>query len=157
MVALAKPNLKEAKDHPSALFRRTRSGVAAGRLQARAAPTKRVRTRAAAPWLLFTFGLVSVTAWWRTRGSREDGLNRRAGDLYRRLAEQVFGPVRTEKAHVADAVVSRIIVPLSGDDMDRELDSALDRVSAIHDEVETIAPELVGRIVFDYSSDGRHS
>jgi hypothetical protein len=53
--------------------------------------------------------------------------------------------------------VSRIIVPLRGDDMDHELDSALDHVSAIHDKVETIAPELVGRIVFDYSSDGRHS
>jgi hypothetical protein len=58
---------------------------------------------------------------------------------------------------VEDAVVSRIIVPLRGDDMDHELDSALDHVSAIHDKVETIAPELVGRIVFDYSSDGRHS
>jgi hypothetical protein len=106
--------------------------------------------------LLLTFGLVSVTALWRARESREDVLNRRAGDLYRRLAEQLFGPVRTEKADVADAIVSRIIVPLSGEDMDRELESALDRVSAIHDKVETIAPELVGRIVFDYSSDGRH-
>lgn len=157
MVALAKPNLKEAKDHPSPLFRRTRSGAAAGRLEVPASPTQRGRTRTVAPWWLFTFGLVSVTVLWRTRGSREDVLNRRAGDLYRRLAEQVFGPVRTEKAEVADAVVSRIIVPLSGDDMDRELDSALDRVSAIHDKVETIAPELVGRIVLDYSSDGRHS
>jgi hypothetical protein len=157
VVALAKPNLKEAKDYPSTLFRRTRSEVAAGRVAAPASPTQRVRARAGTPWLLFTFGLVSVTALWRTRGSREDVLNRRAGDLYRRLAEQVFGPVRTERADVEDAVVSRIIVPLRGDDMDHELDSALDHVSAIHDKVETIAPELVGRIVFDYSSDGRHS
>jgi hypothetical protein len=157
VVALAKPNLKEAKDSHSVLFRRTRSGAAAGRLEAPASPTQRGRTLAVAPWLLFTFGVASVAALWGAPASREDVLNRRAGDLYRRLAEQAFGPVRTEKAEVADAVVSRIIVPLSGDDMDRELDSALDRVSAIHDKVETIAPELVGRIVFDYSSDGRHS
>jgi hypothetical protein len=98
-----------------------------------------------------------TTSLWRPSRTREEVLNRRAGDLYRRLAVGAFGSVHVEKADLPGAMVSRIVIPLRGDDFDRELDIALVRVSEIHDQVEAIAPELVGRIVFDYSRDGRHS
>jgi hypothetical protein len=84
-------------------------------------------------------------------------LNRKAGALYRELAEREFGQIRAERASLPDENVTRVVVPLRGLDEDRELDEALERVAAIHAEVERRAPELVGRIVFDYSSDARRA
>jgi hypothetical protein len=125
--------------------------------------THHARTRAhergiRLPLLLAAISTGIFAGWrWFARDERdEDDLNRKAGELYSKLAEREFGSVRIELALVPDRELTKLVVPIRGEDIDREIGDALDRVFAIHDEVEQIAPELVGRIVFDYSADGRH-
>jgi hypothetical protein len=107
--------------------------------------------------VLAAVGTGVLAAGWRWLvPSRDDELNEKAGALYRKLAEHEFGQVKIERAFLPGNVV-RLVLALPGIDEDRELEDALRRVSAIHEQVERQAPELVGRIVFAYSGNAGQS
>jgi hypothetical protein len=140
-----------------------RTGASAGRLRhGRVGPVgnpnlpeRRRRDRWVARWA-GAFATTAFSVWLlrqRSPSRRDDVLNRKAGELYRRLAEEVFGPgLSAEHADLGDETVTRLVIPVSGADIRTAVGNALERVSAIHARVEEIDPELAGRIVFDYSS-----
>jgi hypothetical protein len=117
---------------------------------------ERAEARHITRWLIFgAVASVLAESVRRLGPTRNERLNRRAGKLYRKLAEREFGCVKIDRADLPGEAITRLIVPLLGEDTEREVDQALKRVMTIHDQVERLAPELVGRIVFDYASDGR--
>jgi hypothetical protein len=149
-MALPKPDLDKVKGRrlpPTGLSHRENLAKAAGRTD--------LSPRLS--WVLDAVGTRVLAAGWRWLvPSRDDELNQKAGALYRQLAEQDFGQVKSERAFLPGNVV-RLVLALPGIDEDRELEDALERVSAIHEQVEREAPELVGRIVFAYSGNARQS
>lgn len=141
-----------SKDRDERAYKDLRSANLSGSY----ALTRDVNARRIAGWVILG-AVASVLAKTvrRLGPTPNERLNRRAGKLYRELAEREFGRVKIERADLPGEAITRLIVPLQGNDTEREVDQALKRVMSIHDEVERLAPELVGRIVFDYASDGR--
>jgi hypothetical protein len=153
-MALPQTHSREQAEYPSSSHDHRRSSFQAkARTSVR---TKRARMRSLAPWLFLGLATL-VTSWNWLKPSRDRLLNLKAGKLYRTLAEGEFGALRVGRAELPDGSVTKLVIPLSGQDLRREISDALNRISKIHDHIEEIAPDLVGRIVFDYSSDVRHS
>ena len=160
VMALPQTNSNEREERlPPGVYPEPLNAVAQAQSITATHPARhRAQARSIAPGPLVDIAASVFAGGWRWLArSRNDLLNRRAGKLYQQLAQLEFGAVRVEQADLPDEFVTRLVIPLRGEDLDRKIQEIVERVSAIHDRVEETAPELVGRIVFDYSSDARPS